>query len=64
MSPKSVIRLELLRSVPLDKWTTLSQVESRVVAVGNDYGEVVETSEAAGEYDPLILKVPPEWASA
>jgi hypothetical protein len=62
MTLDSRTRLELLRSAPLDKWIALSQDESRIVAVGNDYGEVVEKSEAAGESDPLILKTPPEWA--
>jgi hypothetical protein len=64
MSPAAATRLELLRSAPLDKWIALSQDESRVVAIGNNYGEVVEKSEAVKEYDPLILKTPPGWASA
>ena len=63
MTPENKIRLELLRSAPLDKWIALSADESKIVGVGDDYAEAVAKADAAGETDPLILKTPPEWAA-
>lgn len=62
MSSQDVIRLQLLRSAPLNSWVALSEDESRIVAVGKTYSEVVELSERAGEADPLILKTPEQWS--
>jgi hypothetical protein len=62
MSPENANRLELLRSAPLDSWVALSEDESRIVATGATYTEVVERSENAGVSDPLILKTPTEWS--
>jgi hypothetical protein len=62
MSPQNQIRLELLRTAPLDAWVALSQDESRIVATGNDYDEVARGADEAGEADPVILKTPPTWA--
>ena len=62
MSPESAIRLKLLGSAPLDSWIALSEDESRIVAVGRDYGEVAQKADAAGEADVLILKTPLSWA--
>ena len=63
MSPENQIRLELLRSAPLNAWIALSEDESRIVAVGNDFGEVSEKADAAGEPDAIILKTPPVWSA-
>ena len=54
-------RLELLRKAPLDSWIALSEDESRIVAVGATYSEVVRSSEDAGIDDPVILKTPKHW---
>ena len=62
MSPENEIRLELLRSAPLNRWIALSEDESSIVAVGETYREVSELSDLAGISDPLILKTPQEWA--
>ena len=62
VSPENKIRLELLRSAPLNKWIARSEDESSIVAVGETYGEVSERSDLAGETDPVILKTPQEWA--
>lgn len=62
MSPEAAVRLELLRSAPLDSWIALSEDESRIVATGATYSEVAERSEQAGVSDPLILKTPEKWA--
>jgi len=44
MSSPDAIRLELLRSAPLNSWIALSEDESRIVATGATYSEVVELS--------------------
>ena len=54
-------RLELLRSAPMDSWIALSEDESRIVAVGSTYAEVVKNSEDAGVSDPLLIKTPKRW---
>ena len=62
MSPQTLSRLDLLRSAPLNSWVALSEDESRIVAIGENYSEVVTKSDAAGEADPIILKTPAMWA--
>ena len=61
MSPTQKIRLEILRSAPLDRWIALSGDESHIVAVGITFSEAVSRSDAAGEKDPVILKTPSAW---
>ena len=55
-------RLALLRTAPLNSWIALSEDETHIVAVGSNYAEVVEKSDAAGKSDPVILKTPTMWA--
>lgn len=55
------LRLEALRSAPLDSWVALSSDETRIVAVGCSYSEAVEKSERAGVSDPVLVKTPKEW---
>ncbi len=62
MSPENRVRLELLRSAPLNKWIALSEDESKIVAIGETYSEVSERSDHAGVADPVILKTPQQWA--
>lgn len=62
MSPENRIRLELLRTAPLNKWIALSEDKSKIVAVGETYREVSERSDLAGVSDPVILKTPQQWA--
>jgi hypothetical protein len=61
MSPEAKIRLDMLRSAPMDSWIAISEDESRIVAVGKTYAEASELSDAAGEADPIILKTPIAW---
>ena len=63
MSPEIQTRLEVLRSAPTDSWIALSEDESRIVAVGADFGEVSEKADEAGEPDAIILKTPPAWSA-
>ena len=55
-------RLKALRNAPLDSWVALSEDESKIVAVGSSYAEVVKNSEKAGVNEPTILRTPPRWA--
>ena len=54
-------RVDALRSAPLDSWVALSEDESRIVASGATYEEVVKKSEEAGVFDPVIVKTPKSW---
>lgn len=63
MSPENKIRLELLRSAPLNKWIALSGDESRLIAIGDDYTEVSKKADAVGEEDAVILRTPTDWSS-
>ena len=55
-------RLDVLRSAPLNSWIALSEDESKIVAVGSTFSEVVTNSEEAGVSDPIIIKTPKAWA--
>ena len=59
MSPDE--RLKALLDAPPDGWVAFSEDESRVVAYGSTYDEAVAGAEKAGENDPLLVKVPPNW---
>jgi hypothetical protein len=61
MASQTDLRLEALRSAPLDKWIALSEDESKIVAVGSSYEEAVKNSEIAGVSDPVLLKTPKVW---
>ncbi len=63
MSPENQRRLEILRSAPLNTWIALSEDESKIVAIGNSFGEVSELSDRAGVSDPVVLKTPEQWIS-
>ncbi len=61
VAKKEDLRLEALRTAPLDSWVALSDDESTVVAVGSTYDEVVLNSERAGVSDPILVKTPKIW---
>jgi hypothetical protein len=54
-------RFEALKLAPLDSWVALSEDESRIVAVGKSYAEVVDKSESLGVSDPVLVKTPKNW---
>lgn len=58
---KSDLRLEALQSAPPNSWVALSEDETKVVAIGSSYLEVVKKSESAGVSDPVILRTPAKW---
>ncbi|MDP9160497.1 MAG: DUF5678 domain-containing protein [Acidobacteriota bacterium] len=61
MTSQNIARLETLRSAPTDKWIALSEDETKVIAVGSTYEEVVKNSEIAGVTDPVLMKTPKVW---
>lgn len=60
--PHNDARIQALRSAPLNSWVALSDDESKIVAIGKTYEEVVSASTRAGVEDPLIVKTPKVWA--
>ena len=48
----------LTRDVPRGSWVAISSDHHRRVAVGNSVDDVISKSEAAGEHEPLIVRVP------
>ncbi len=56
-------RVRLLREAKPNSWVAFSEDESKVVAYGDTYSEVVQAAENVGEKEPVIVKVPTTWAS-
>lgn len=56
-------RLDALRKAPSDGWVAFSEDESRVVAYGPTYEEVVSEAEKSGVSDPVLVKVPEDWTA-
>jgi hypothetical protein len=54
-------RVAALRSAPLDSWIALSDDETRVVAHGATYQDVVKELDRIGDETAVILKTPPSW---
>jgi len=61
MTSQADRRLKALQSAPLDAWIALSEDESKVIATGSTYEEVVRNSEIAGVSDPVLIKTPKAW---
>lgn len=56
-------RIEALRAAPPNAWIALSEDESRIVATGTTYEEVVKKSQEAGVEEPILIKTPNDWLS-
>jgi hypothetical protein len=54
-------RFEALKTAPLDSWVALSEDESKIVAVGPSYEDVVKKSESLGVSEPVLFKTPKQW---
>jgi hypothetical protein len=61
MLDQTDLRFEALKSAPLNSWVALSEDESRIVAVGASYEDVVAQSENLGVSDPVLVKTPESW---
>jgi hypothetical protein len=49
---------KLLATVPKGSWVALSNDEERVVAYAADLQEAIQKANAAGENDPVVIRVP------
>ena len=56
-------RLEILKAATPNTWIAFSEDESRVVASGKTYSQVVEAAQNAGEAEPVVVKIPENWSS-
>lgn len=56
-------RVRILREAKPNSWIAFSEDESKVVAYGDSYSQVVKAAESLGEKEPVILKIPENWTS-
>jgi hypothetical protein len=56
-------RVRILRAAKPNSWVAFPEDESRVVAYGDSYSEVVRAAESVGETEPVIVKIPETWSS-
>lgn len=61
MLAKKDARSEALRKAPLNSWVALSDDETRIVATGTTYAEVVAELDRIGDDTAVILKTPDNW---
>lgn len=54
-------RINALKNAPPGGWVAFSGDESRVVAYGTTYEEVISSACEKGENEPIIAKVPENW---
>lgn len=54
-------RVKILRDAPPQTWIAFSEDESRLVATGATYDEVVQKAEDAGVTDPVLVMTPASW---
>lgn len=54
-------RIAALLSAPLDSWIALSDDETRLVAHGATYQDVVNKLDEIGDESSVVLKTPPNW---
>lgn len=59
MSPEA--RIKALREAEPGSWLAFSEDESRVVAHGSTYDQVVAAADKAGEPNPVITMIPNDW---
>lgn len=55
-------RVRILREAKPDSWIAFSEDESKVVAYGDSYSQVVKAAENVGEKEPVIVKTPENWS--
>lgn len=56
-------RVRVLREAKPNSWVAFSEDESKVVAYGDSYSEVLRAAERVGEKEPVVVKTPENWAS-
>jgi hypothetical protein len=55
-------RLKILRDAPRDCWIAIVEKESRIVASGPEFSDVVDEAERLGFSDPLMIRTARVWA--
>jgi hypothetical protein len=62
MAPKSMLvpenLYEILAGVPKGCWVALSEDQTRVVAYDPELNEAIKKANQAGEFDPVVTRVP------
>jgi len=56
-------RVQILSTAKPNSWVAFSADESKVVAYGETYSEVVKAAAKLGESEPVIIKTPDNWSS-
>jgi hypothetical protein len=56
-------RVRILREAKPNSWVAFSEDESKVVAFGDTYSQVITAAQDAGENEPVVVKVPENWSS-
>ena len=56
-------RVSILREAKPNSWVAFSEDESKVVAYGDSYSQVVKAAECVGEKEPVIVKIPENWTN-
>jgi hypothetical protein len=59
MAPEE--RIHALLNAPPDGWVAFSEDETKLVAYGATYEEVLAKAEAQGVKDPVLVKIPNDW---
>ncbi|MGA8075346.1 MAG: DUF5678 domain-containing protein [Candidatus Acidiferrales bacterium] len=49
---------KLLSGVPKGAWVALSKTEDKVIAYAAELQEAIRMAKAAGENDPVVIRVP------
>ena len=62
LTPKDISKL--LATVPGGAWAALSNYEERVVAYAAELQDAIQTAKAAGENDPVVIRVPDSGSSS
>lgn len=50
---------EVLKDAPIGEWIALSKDMSKIVATGRTLEDALDAAKAAGETEPVVMKVPP-----
>jgi hypothetical protein len=56
-------RVQALKKASPNGWVAFDADETKVVAYGQTYDEVVSAAESFGVSDPLLVKVPKDWTA-
>lgn len=55
-------RVRILQEAKPNSWVAFSSDESKLVGCGDTYADAVKDAEKHGEADPLLVRIPTDWA--